>query len=304
MPLLKTWARHLIKSACRLYPFYSGVLRVAQAPMLVKLAQGETEPMVARLKCGAKIKIRINDLGGRVLYYLGEVDPKISWVCRRLLRPGDTLLDVGANYGVISMLGALAVGPSGRVVTFEPQPDLAELIRSSCELNGFGQVEVHSVALSSVCGANEMYVPFVNSGQGALQKLAIDSRVVKVETRTIDDYFSKLGLGAVRLMKIDVEGHEAEVLRGGEAFFRERGPDAVILESVDFQTPIWERQPVQLLVSHGYELYAIPRAILRMSLHRVTPEDNPVPLSHDYVAVRTDRGDGVLRSLGIEPRDS
>ena len=297
MSLLKTALRSVAKVSCRLYPFYSGSLRLSSSPLLLNLAMGDGGPATIRLKCGAKIRIRFNDLMGVVLYYFGDLDPKISWLCRRLLRPGDTFLDVGANYGSVSMIGALVVGPSGRVCTFEPQPDLSELIRSSCELNNFRQVEVHSVALSSSDGLMEMSMPADNSGAASLRYRFDAGRMIQVEVRKTDDYFESLGLGPVRLMKLDVEGHESEFIKGGEVFFRERGPDAIIFESNEMETPFWERPPVMLLGSFGYELYSIPKARLKMSLDRVTPDQHPT--AHDYLAVRADRRESVMDALGL-----
>src|SRR5208283_897383 len=69
-----------------------------------------------------------------------------------LARPGMTVLDIGANLGLYSLLLARSVGPSGRVIAFEPDPDLCALLRANCAANGLANVEAHNMALGAAPG--------------------------------------------------------------------------------------------------------------------------------------------------------
>ena len=72
----------------------------------------------------------------------GKVEPEVQAALRSLLREGDTFVDVGAGVGFFTVLAARLVGPSGRVIAFEPAKPFAEAVRANVELNRFAQVEV------------------------------------------------------------------------------------------------------------------------------------------------------------------
>ena len=62
--------------------------------------------MSAQARGGIRLEVRLDDLEGRCIDLLGEWDPRISWICRRVLRRSDTFVDVGANFGLNSLVGA------------------------------------------------------------------------------------------------------------------------------------------------------------------------------------------------------
>ncbi|MGF7209667.1 FkbM family methyltransferase [Skermanella aerolata] len=131
-------------------------------------------------------------------------------VVTRMLDPGGTYVDVGANVGTLAAAAAMKVGPSGRVVAVEANPTIAGFLRENMLLNGFGHVQVHNRAVGSVPGtirisqrrADDMN--FVSAGT--------DGDGVTVEMTTLDDLAG--GLGTIDLLKIDVEGFEKFVLEG------------------------------------------------------------------------------------------
>ena len=94
---------------------------------------------------------------------------RIGWICRKVLRPGDTFVNIGANFGLVSLVGAKAVGPTGHVHSFEPQPDVAEMLRKSAARNGMKQLAVHEVALSDSEGIMTLQVPEGHSGSASLR---------------------------------------------------------------------------------------------------------------------------------------
>ena len=150
------------------------VMRIAMAGMVhqvrtVKVGHRITDSWVAKwvcgegvalatLRCGATAVVPIGDYGGRAMYLWGESDPRITQVIGAVLQPGDETFDIGANLGVTGLFAASIVGPNGRVHLFEPQPYVAQLLRTSLMINGFSQATVHELALSDRSGAIEMEV--------------------------------------------------------------------------------------------------------------------------------------------------
>lgn len=289
---LRSLLRSIIKRLCRFYPLYSGCGTIANTPFFQSLSQIPNPLVMTRLRDGSNILVRLDDYVGRAIYYFGDLDPKITWVCKKLLRPGDIVLDVGANCGLVTLYASKLVGATGHVHAFEPQPDLAELIQKSVGIGGCSQVSVHNIALSENDGFMNMVIPTDNSGAASLSRqTAFPSKMIQVQVRRTADYLSGLNLGAVRLMKLDVEGHEEAVLQGARDFFRDRGPDVIVFESNNSSVfkdskSILEQPTVRLLESIGYIIFEIPKLKFRMRLRKLDRETNYQINSHDFVAIK------------------
>ena len=261
--------------------------------------------------------MRLDDVEGKCIDLLGEWDPRISWICRKVLRPGDTFVDIGANFGLVSLVGAKAVGPTGQAHSFEPQPDLAMMLRNSSAMNGLGQLTVHEVALSDEDGVMTLQVPEGHSGSASLRRGGDVSppgdapgKSVRVQVRKGSEYFRQQGIGQVRIMKIDVEGHEDAVLAGLEPTFRDQPPSAVIFESnawfegtgqgkasTDF--PFADLSTVQFFARHRYRFYAISRSLLKVNLVGIDGRTNGHPPVSDILAIHESKVDEIARLLGI-----
>jgi FkbM family methyltransferase len=152
-------------------------------------------------------------------------------VLRRLLRPGDTFIDGGANIGYFTLLAAKAVGPRGGVHAFEPQPENRRRLADHAAANGLADIiTIHPVALSDKPGAVELHTyanPAANHGQSTMFILpGTETRSVRVETVRLDDYLPD---AAPRLIKLDIEGAEPLAISGMVQMLRRHRP-AVIVE--------------------------------------------------------------------------
>jgi len=290
----------LLRAFTRFYPLYSGLGTLASSRPFLRVLSGEQGLHWANLRCGARILVPIDDFVGRALYFFGDLDPKLSWICQRLLRPGDTVLDIGANLGLVSLVARTLVGASGSVHAFEPQPELVELIRQSARANGFDDIVVHPLALAEADSTLEMFVPLGNRGAASLTRKHLDvGRTVAVPVRNASDYFASLDLGPIRLVKIDVEGHEAHVIRGSERYFGVNRPDAIVFELNDHTLPFDEQPVVQELRGLDYECLTIPKALTRVRVQRIDARTRK--FGHDVLAVaRGDRHARILHSLGAD----
>lgn len=156
----------------------------------------------------------------------GLFEPHVTRLIKTLLRPGMTVVDVGANIGYYSLLAARLVGEQGAVWAFEPAPSLADLLTRSIAENGYeGRVHVIPAAVGDVSGAATLHVnvaePFLSSlydetPENSRGGRAHDGRIELVEVRrtTLDDWAAAHGWPAVDLVKIDIEGGEKPALEG------------------------------------------------------------------------------------------
>lgn len=147
------------------------------------------------------------------------------------LRHSGVALDVGANKG--SYLYSMARwAKSAPVIAFEPQRKLAEYLRGACQRSGFRNVTVENLALSNQQGELKLFIPGDADSPGASLEAGIAGKTPchteTVQVTTLDAYAAdKLRL-PVRVIKIDVEGHELAVVQGAQALIRRDKPLLVI----------------------------------------------------------------------------
>lgn len=163
------------------------------------------------------------------LHRLGLMGAPERATLSRLALPGMTVLDIGANLGLYSAFLARSVGPQGRVIAFEPDPDLFSLLRENCAANGLENVDARNLALGAAPGRMILSRLTLNSGDNHLGEAADSTfrRPLEVEVGALDAL-----MGGLRpdLIKVDVQGWELKVLRGMENLLRAAGPVGIYLE--------------------------------------------------------------------------
>ncbi len=174
--------------------------------------------------------LRFNGGPSAVGFLLGTHDTDVQFALSRLLRPGMTCYDIGANVGFTAVLAARCVGGAGRVVCFEPLPENAARIRTNAGLNGFDRIQVHQVALGSDDGAAEFRVSHAPTWGRLAETGAAPAEcgVIRVAVRRLDSLAAAQGLPDPQVIKMDVEGAEAGVLAGGRALLARARPAMVI----------------------------------------------------------------------------
>jgi len=148
---------------------------------------------------------------------LGLYEPEKHALMRRILKPGMTFIDAGANKGDFSLAAACLVGEQGRVVAIEPEPRNCEWIRRSVSINHYKNITVSELALSNVDGRALLHLGR-KSGWHSLKAGLADRQEGRIAVRTarLDSLLLSLGLNRIDVLKIDVEGGELELLLGAE----------------------------------------------------------------------------------------
>lgn len=132
------------------------------------------------------------------------------------LGPGQIVVDVGAHIGAFSLMAGRRVGPSGRVLAFEPSPRTFELLKRNLEANGLSWAAPHAYALADAEGAAELFIADDSENNPAADTLSAQSgrKAVRVRLRRLDDVLAEERVDRIDLLKIDVEGAELRVLDG------------------------------------------------------------------------------------------
>jgi FkbM family methyltransferase len=217
-----------------------------------------------RTRFGARFECDLRDKLTREIYYYG-FELKDCRVLRRLVRPGQVVIDAGANVGYYSLLIASWLRREGSVHSFEPFPDTASRFTRNLSLNPQlrGVIRLHRMALSDFTGTTGMNVPDgLNQGCNFLG----EGGERKVPVITLDEFCDREGVERLDLIKADVEGSEMALLRGAEQTLRRFRP--ILMIEVNPTTLRRFNYMAQDLIgaigSYGYRLHYASRWGLRL----------------------------------------
>ncbi|MEO6488846.1 MAG: FkbM family methyltransferase [Ferruginibacter sp.] len=174
-------------------------------------------------------------------------------ILKKILRPGDTYVDVGSNIGTLVLTAAKAVTPSGKVIAIEAHPATFHNLRENILLNKFHNIE----AIHSAAGSKSGSIFFSDTNSDDQNKVVSDqSKGIKVNVNTLDHLLNHIR--SIELLKIDVEGYEKYVLEGATQALQKT--DVILYES-------WERHflgfgyttgnIITLLFENGFKVYKI-----------------------------------------------
>jgi FkbM family methyltransferase len=212
--------------------------------------------------------LRFNAAGGIASYVVGTAELVVQEELARRLKPGDVVYDVGASIGFLTVICARLVGPTGRVIAFEPSAEAGRRLRHNVAINGFENVTVVKAAAGAEVGtgwlANAEAMVW-----GSVQDAPERAGDPEVVVTTIDA--AATDLPAPTLVKMDIEGAEGAALRGMTAVLRDHRPVVLceihdtfaevreVLEASDYDVRDLEGQGLSDDPRYGYVL-ATPKA--------------------------------------------
>lgn len=212
-----------------------------------------------RLPWELPIRFQPGSIIGTQLVRHGVHDLVLSETLFRITDPLDACVDAGANIGYTTSLLASRSGPDGRVISYEPAPDMfALLTRNLQSWRGarIAEIDARQIALSSVESQLMLATPGAHHGDSGSRTLEnVDDRLeaVSVQSSTLD----ASGLGSIDVLKIDVEGHELSVLHGCERLLGRRAIRDVVFEE--------HRRPPTPVTAHlaeaGYTVFRVEQCV-------------------------------------------
>jgi FkbM family methyltransferase len=222
-----------------------------------ELAANRVRNQDGEIQQGVGKGLRFNTGKSIAGYLLGTAEPDMQAALKILVRPGMTVYDMGANVGFISMIAARLVGPQGRVVSFEPLPANARQIKYNASLNDFSHIAVREEAMSDEDGkAVFQTTDFPTTGRldnGSVNEAQAGEVLVAV--RRLDAVIAEAKLPLPDLIKMDVEGAEANVLKGASQTLATARP-LMLIELHGTNEPVAsaleeQRYTAHVLCSHG-----------------------------------------------------
>ncbi len=252
---LRGWKRAWLKGL-HLVPALPGLRRPALwlRKALKEALEGPVDAEVWGLRLRLEPQRNLSE--SRMLMMPQFADRKEREFVAEAFRDGRGLLvDIGANAG-LHTLWAASLGPGVRVEAFEPDPSLCRRLRANLDRNGLEQVRLHPVALGGASTQGYLLRHQANQGQNRLTG-APGPQALPVPVRTLQEALEEGGVRQVDVLKIDVEGHEAEIL---SPFFG-KAPESLWPRAVLCEEPRPPRvsEVSKLIVASGYARVARTR---------------------------------------------
>lgn len=190
---------------------------------------------------------------------LGVYEPGSLAAWRQLLvRPDMTVLDIGGNIGLYSLIAAHHC-PKGQVIAFEPEVRNARILDAMAKANGFDHLQVIGAGAGAVNGEATLYLDPDNKGKHSLVRDGTNQQVTTIALVTVDEIIAGRGLDRVDAVKIDVEGWEDQVLLGMTDVLARDHP-ALLFEFAPVRIRLAGDDPhamLMRLVDLGYDLAAL-----------------------------------------------
>ena len=228
------------------------------------------------LGAGPTVAVDLSTPHGRRLFGYGFCEPAARLMLS-LLRPGDVVIDGGANIGLYTVSAAARVGREGCVISCEPSPTTMAILRANVDRNKLDWVQLREVALAEAPGRMPIHVFEPGSGYTSFAPAQTASGTeIEVELATIDEIAATIP-HAVTLVKLDVEGAELRALRGAAGLLEGARPDFII----ELEPDHLERQGCSVAGLQGlfhdaaYVGYSIGDRLERLPASWERPEGDP-----------------------------
>ncbi|MBY9007039.1 MAG: FkbM family methyltransferase [Candidatus Lokiarchaeota archaeon] len=166
------------------------------------------------------------------IYRYGAYEAGIINVIRNYLKPGDTFMDIGSNIGIISLAASQIVGDNGHIYSFEPEPDTFFFFKKNISLNNIKNITAFKHGLGSIKETKNIYYheEYGNSTFIKLENNKNKPIEKKVFIDTLDNVIKDNNIKRIKMIKIDVEGWEFEVLKGAERLLKSKNAPIISIE--------------------------------------------------------------------------
>lgn len=243
----------------RVHAFCDFLCRQTLVPGRAKFAQWYARlvlpPATKPLRCPTiyNFDLILDEKTGDNVYRLGFYEAGTLDVMQRLLRSGDVFVDAGASIGLMSLVASECVGEQGRVLAFEPLKHRYRQLEESVRINQRTNVAAFPFGLGAVA---QSVTIFTDRNSPSMVAIEGSTNGQLTEIRRLEDVMKREGVASVRMIKVDVEGFELEVLRGCTALLRGPAPPAL---SVEYG--VYAKDAAELLAFlralPGYDLYRL-----------------------------------------------
>lgn len=263
----------------------------AAKPWLWQTFHWRERDFICRTRYGARMLGNTQDLIQRHIYFFGNWEPNISAWITQTLKPGDGFIDVGANIGHYSLLAARLVGAHGCVVAIEAAPWIHALLEQHVRINRLHNVRTVAAAATATHGTVKLYAGHAGN-IGKTSTIARPGTSVDVPALPLAEILHTREVTLARIIKIDVEGAELDVLRGLAPVLPQLRDDVeIIMEISPAIMPDAENARDEIfatLRAHGFSAFVFDNDYgVETYLHQDQVK-RPVKLRDERITAQTD----------------
>ena len=194
------------------------------------------------------------------LSILGLYEPLAVKHFQEMIKPGDTVLDIGAHIGYYTLMAAKRVGKKGKVFAFEPDKDNLFILNKNISMNGYKNVVVVNKAVASSTKKVKFLLNSLSTGMHSIIDLGFGSKnSIIVDTISLDDFFGK-NPPQISVIKMDIEGGEYGALQGMRRLLRKSKHLTLFTEFSPYSIKKAKKSPrgfLNFLKHFGFKLYSI-----------------------------------------------
>ena len=205
---------------------------------------------------GSKMILDTSDkVVAKTLYFTKVWESEVTSLLKSILKEGMVFVDVGANIGYFTLLGAKL---ANKVFAFEPDISNYDLLRRNVELNKYENVPLVNKAVTDKDGTMELFIDIENSGNHKLWASTKEQKQVTVDTVSLDSYFKSIDIPDI--IKLDIQGAEMAALQGMDNIIRTNPNLKLIIEIWADGIRGYGDSPEELigkLLTYGFRLYRI-----------------------------------------------
>ena len=147
----------------------------------------------------------------------GEFEPMETSIVKKMVKPGDYVIDIGANIGYYTLIMAKLVGETGKVFAFEPDPENVELLKKNVEYNGYKNVVIFPYAVSDQEGAIKLYLSDTRHADNRIYDFGDGRKSIDIKAVRVDDMIAD----RIDFIKMDIEGSEIGAIKGMKRILRD-----------------------------------------------------------------------------------
>ncbi len=147
------------------------------------------------------------------IYFAETHESETTELFKKVVKEGDTIVDLGSHFGYYSLIGSKLVGKNGKVFAFEPFHESLQQLRDGIKANKFTNIIPVQKAVSNTSGEKKFYLSSISNGRNTFNEKIPHDSFIPIPSVTLDDYF---GDTKIDFIKMDIEGEELNALEGAK----------------------------------------------------------------------------------------
>lgn len=186
------------------------------ASFLIKVSAPDDRRRIVSTSGGLRVYIDPFTHLGQLILADGRFEPETEAVFRQYIKSGDTFLDIGTNEGYFSALVSTIVGPTGMIISVEPQSRLCDIIEINLRLNDARNFRIYNNAIGGEegeQGAINLWPSFNTGASSILRRYRFSRATQAFSFASVDRIMRECGRPRIDFVKVDVEGFEAQVVK-------------------------------------------------------------------------------------------